>query len=254
MSAWLCIPSARPVAEVNALMAKWRERGYKIALWRDGYSPELDCDKQLFGSAYPGYAMAVNRVIEHVLREDPTCDWCVIGGDDVEPDPNKCACEIAVQCSVHFLQQGEPQECDGAFWATYRPGSFGVMQPTGDRWGEHEAWARQMHPNRPAYIDRVAGSAWIGREFAQRAYGGNGPLWPEYQHMFVDEELQAVAEKMGVFWQRRELTQFHHHWGRGPAQNMPAFLAKANSNAHWVASRELFEKRKAAGFPGSGAL
>ena len=35
------------------------------------------------------------------------------------------------------------------------------MQPTGDRFAQGQ-------------IDRIAGSAWIGREFARRAYGGNG--------------------------------------------------------------------------------
>jgi len=119
------------------------------------------------------------------------------------------------------------------------------MQPTGDRWAEGQ-WGFQNAP-----IDRVAGSAWIGREFALRAYGGDGPLWPEYRHMFPDEELQCVAEKLGVFWQRRDLTQFHNHWGRnGNAADMPTFLAEANSREHWDKYKALFEARKAAGFPG----
>lgn len=57
-------------------------------------------------------------------------------------------------------------------------------------------------------------SAWIGREFARRAYGGNGPLWDAYTHMFVDEELKCVAEKNGVYWMRPDLVQLHMHWQR----------------------------------------
>lgn len=124
---------------------------------------------------------------------------------------------------------------------------FGVMQPTGDRWGDAQG----------AYIDRVAGSPWIGREFARRMYGGSGPYWPEYFHMGVDEELQAVATKLGVFWQRPDLTHYHAHWGRprpgermGQVDRMPAFLAEANSPEHWRKYKALFSKRQAAGFPG----
>lgn len=231
MSVWLCIPSARPVAEVNALMAKWRERGYKIALWRDGYSPELDCDKQLFGSGYPGYAVAVNRVIEHVLREDPTCDWCVIGGDDVEPDPTWKADHIAMECSIHFA------------------GTLGIMQPTGHRWGENEPWARANHPNEPAYIDRICGSPFLGREWCLRGNQGAGPLHPGFWHMHGDECLKEVAQKLGILWQRPDLTHFHNHWGlTGDQSKMPAFLAKANSPEHWAESKALLQRLRTMDF------
>jgi hypothetical protein len=122
------------------------------------------------------------------------------------------------------------------------------MQPTGDR---------DFGDTQGPYIDRVAGSAWIGREFARRMYGGNGPLWPEYTHMGVDEELQAVAIKMGIFWQRQDLVHFHRHWGRplpgermGNADRMPAFLEKANSAEEWHRYKRLFAARSARGFPG----
>jgi hypothetical protein len=89
-------------------------------------------------------------------------------------------------------------------------------------------------------------------------YGGNGPLFEEYRHMFVDEELFAVAVKLGVLWQRRDLIHLHNHfcrvengvnWQQGIAK-MPEFLREANSQQHWLKYKALFESRKAAGFPG----
>jgi len=125
------------------------------------------------------------------------------------------------------------------------------MQPTGDRWGEGQGGFAD------APIDRVADSPWISREFARRMYGGTGPYWHEYRHQFVDEELQNVALKLGVFWQRPDLTQRHNHWGRprdgeimAPSSRMPAFLAEANSAEHWRKYKGIFEARRAAGFPG----
>ena len=110
------------------------------------------------------------------------------------------------------------------------------MQPTGDL----KLWPLSR-------IDRFAGSAWIGREFARRMYGGKGPLWP-YPHCWADEELQCVAQKMGVFWQRRDLTHKHLHWGRGSEPKPEWWDSIAGADYH--NSRALFEERKAAGWPG----
>ena len=101
-------------------------------------------------------------------------------------------------------------------------------------------------------IERIAGSPWIGREFFRCMYGGTGPWWHEYTHCFGDEELQCVAKKLGVFLQRADLTQYHENWARkrGSIEDRPAFLAEANSSAHWVKYQSIFLMRKAAGFPG----
>ena len=271
MSVWLTIPSARPVEEAAPVLAKWRERGYKIALWRDdeaslaaeysihpdhatryGWTIKRETDQDW---KYPGYAVAVNKLIRAVMSFDPDAEWFISAGDDVSPDPFHTAEEIAKQCGDHFggrigeLLNGVERDPN---WRT-----FGVMQPTGDRWGTPE------RPGKPAraYIDHVAGSAWIGREFARRAYQGNGPLWHEYFHMGVDEELQKVAIKYGVFWQRPDLTHFHQHWGRpregeryGDADRMPDFLVKANSPEEWHRYKALLAAREAAGFPRSELL
>jgi hypothetical protein len=224
MSVWFCIPSARPAAEANKALQVWRDRGYKICLWRDNPEPAI-CDVELRGP-YPGYPSAINACAKWVMENDPSCDWVVSGGDDTLPD-EKYPLAIAAECTAHFK------------------GTFGVMQPTGDRWGGGS-------------IDRIAGSPWMGREWCERAYGGLGPCWGEYGHMFSDEELQEVATKLGVFWQRPDLTHHHAHFLRnGDAvvkATPPAHLKQWNTPEHWNSSKALFESRRAAGFPGHQPL
>ncbi len=255
MSVWVCCPSARPVEEVAKWAAAWRERGYKVAILRDHGADEIyDCDLVYFSApmfgGYPGYAQAANRIIAEVRAKDLDAEWFIAAGDDIFPDPNHTADEIARECRDYFggLWDGGP---DGE----RHNATFGVMQPTGDRWGEER---HGKFPPNSAYIDRVAGSAWIGREFAKRVNQGKGPLWPEYFHMGVDEELQAVATKLGVFWQRPDLAQHHQHWARrapgGPPSVEPAHLKKANSAEEWSKYKALYLNRERAGFPGSELL
>lgn len=240
MSVWVCVPSKRPPAEVKKWAQAWRDMGYRIALWRESMDlPYGIVDYLRAEPEYPGYAAATNRLIADVPQVN--AQWAVIGGDDVFPDTTKRADEIAAECEGYFRNKHTSVDLR----------TFGVMQPTGDRWHE----GRGGFKNAP--IDRVAGSAWIGREFALRTYGGNGPLWPGYFHNFVDEELQCVAEKLGVFWQRRDLTQKHLNWARGEtdqelvdAERIPEFLTRANSPEEWDAAKRMFNERKQRGFPG----
>jgi hypothetical protein len=215
MSVWLTIPSIRPG---GGTIPKWREAGYKIAVLRQG--DPIEADIHIHTDAYLGWAASINRLMRMVFEADPTCDWCVGGGDDTLPDPVLLTpIWGAEDCSLHF------------------GGTFGVMQPTGDTWADSGG----------RIIERFAGSPWIGREFARRAYGGRGPLF-EYPHCWADEELQNVATKLGVFWQRRDLTHQHQHWGRGAEAKPEWWDGIAGADYH--ASRALFEQRKKAGWPG----
>lgn len=238
MSVWVVLPSARPVAEVNARMDKWRDMGYRVALWRDaGEAPSCD---RLFGyQLYPGYAVAVNAMAYAVFADDPACDWIVATGDDTDPDPTKRAGEIARECSDYFRQHANLFDLRTTIAGR---DTFGVMQPTGDPWRDTQG----------RIIERIAGSPWLGREWCRRINRGVGPLWPEYTHCFADEELQNVAIKLGVFWQRPDLTHHHDNWARERHEraDMPAFLTEANSPEHWEKYSKLFAERKAAGFPG----
>lgn len=256
MSVWLTIPSARPAEEANPVLAKWREMGYKIALWLDSASTDDNSPKILDEwegrTKYPGYAVAVNSLVQIVIAEHPDAEWFVIGGDDTLPDPTKRADEIAAECAEHFGVSAKQRSKDFRYDSPVKMISaladirtLGVMQPTGHRWGDKQG----------PYIDRVAGSAWIGREFATRVNKGRGPLYPKFTHMFVDEWLQEFAIKLGVFWQRPDLTHLHRHWGLPSegrkfvqADRMPKHLQKWNTASHWQMSKELLEKLRASGF------
>lgn len=245
MSVWLTIPSARPPAEAEKVLSKWRAQGYKIALWRDDPDDvaKFAPGAIVFHNPYPGYARAVNALVRFVVNYDHDAEWFIAAGDDTEPDLAHTAEEIAAQCCDHFQELGpadpECHEDAGLIeWATW-----GVMQPTGDRFAGGS-------------IDRIAGSAWLGRDFCKRIYGGKGPLWPEFTHMFVDEHLQCVAQKLGIFWQRPDLIHLHHHFMRASddlnshavRREPPVHLVAANSQAHWDQSKAIFERLKAAGF------
>ncbi len=295
MSVWLAVPSARPPAEANPVLERWRQMGYKIALWRDLCTLPAGPDREDFIAqemampvdsiqgdvVYPGYAMAVNALIADLLIRKPEAEWFVAAGDDTLPDPNHTADEIAAQCSKHFAELHAGPDASAGVDISVKSISaalrglemhtFGVMQCTGDRFGQ----SPHFHPPKDrgdgiacgcgyllshpvhtggAYIDFVAGSAWYGRSYCQRMYGGRGPLWPEYTHMFVDTEAREVAVKMGVYWERRDLVQVHNHWSRELGAKAPAFLAEASGQAHWDKYRAIYEGRRAAGFPGSEPL
>jgi hypothetical protein len=259
LSVWFVLPSARPHPEAEPILSLWRNRGYRIGLWRDPGTEEhfQEC---LIIRKYQGYAHAVNALVNTVLEVDPECSWIVTGGDDTTPDPNHTAQEIAEQLAAHF------------------GGTFGCCQPIADDWG-HDRNAHAYSPNTAgrciqcgqgkdaarhmtgSYISRVAGSPWMGREFCQRINQGTGPLHEGYFHCGSDEELQAIAIKYGCFLQRPDLLHNHLHWGRakpgeamGHQSDMPDFLKRANSAAEWNKYKALFAQREAAGFPGSEPL
>jgi len=226
--------------EVAPVLAAWKERGYKVALWRDGsqtsyyaswdrgrYYDWLTCEE-----LYPGYAQAINALAYSVLNSDLSCDWIVTGGDDTLPDPNHTAEEIADNCSAYFANfDNDPMS------------TFGVMQPTGDRFAG-------------GCIDRIAGSPWLGREWCLRANGGRGPFWPEFTHMFGDECLKRTAEKLGVYWARPDLIHFHNHFqreseeinSRATMKPVPEHLRKWNTRAHWDEMQAIFRRLEAEDF------
>jgi biotin operon repressor len=216
---WLTIPSIRPNGGTIPL---WRERGYRVAVLRQG--ERIEADLCIPTDHYLGWAKSINTLVSVILGYDPDAQWICAGGDDTLPDDH-APDEIARECTEHF------------------GGTFGVMQPTGDL----KLWPGSA-------IDKFAGSPWMGREFCDRMYGGTGPLWGGYYHMHADEELQNVATKLGVFWQRPDLIHKHMHWGRRPGgarrEDIPDFLQYINTMEHWNEAQSMFNQRKAAGWPG----
>lgn len=257
MNIWFAVPSKRPVEEAEKCFYAWHRQGYKVALWRDVGDPLRSCDLELTG-AYQGYAFSVNSLVSEILRRDPKAEWIVTGGDDTFPDSKKTATEIGLECGRYFGKLHgvtRPEFSFGKLHYNYSFGQFqeprsmpwstlGVMQPTGDRFAG-------------GCIDRICGSPWMGREFCERAYNGNGPLWPEFKHMFVDEHLQNVALKLGILWQRRDLTNFHDHITRESSDGnsqanygkpVPGFLAEAYSKKHWNEIEAIFRRLQSGGF------
>lgn len=220
MSVWYAIPTAMPTVEAERTLQLWRNMGYRLALYCDVPRKDLKCDLQLYGD-YRGYPKAVNRLCREILNQYPDTNVIVTGGDDIDPDPRHSPELIETEFLTHFR------------------GTFGVMQPTGDRW--------MVNSQGLCAAERVCESPWMGREFIQKAYQGTGPYCEEYYHFFADEELHDVAIKLGILWNRSDLVHHHHHWSR-EGRPRPSYLAPAKLN--WDQARELFRARQLQGFPG----
>lgn len=238
-SVWFCVPSCRPKREAEDCFRRWKALGYKIAILRQGEPIDSDLvDVQISTGEYLGWPNSTNFLCKRVLADDASIRWGVGGGDDYWPISDRWAANVGFECFEYF------------------DGTFGVMQPTGDRWGDNESSRITFGQDRGAILDRVAGSPWMGREWIERSYQGNGPMFDGYRHLYADEELQCVAEKLGVFWQRRDLVQYHNHPARekGFGVYNQGYLKDLYSKEAWKKERALFESRKAAGFPGSEPL
>lgn len=168
----------------------------------------VGADEVISQQAWQGFSKAVNRLCRSVPG-----NIVVVAGDDVYPHREKAAEEIGIEFLRRF------------------PNTFGVMQPTGDKFG--------------GYLTACI-SPWIGRAFIEQVYGGNGPYWEEYFHYFNDTELQEVATRLDAFQQRPDLTQYHDHWQRRGEQRPPHLL---EAERRWRDMRDLFDRRKRAGFP-----
>jgi hypothetical protein len=213
MSVWLAIPSARSEEDTADCFAAWKAQGYKIALWRDTEPAPAIADLTLVGK-YQGYHHAVNTLCREIMARDTECQWIVSGGDDIFPDKTKTADVIAAECTEHF------------------GGTFGVMQPTGDGWGDPQ---------------RICGSPWMGREFCRRMYGGRGPFCEAYYHMWGDEEMHEICKARGILWNRADLVHYHKHWIR-EKKTQPHHLDYAVTCYEGL--MPLYRKRKRENFPG----
>jgi hypothetical protein len=208
-----CVPSARPVKEAALCLLEWHRAGYLLAVWRDQQDDLArvlhahSAGVILLEGKYPGYASAVNALAKEVLAANPRIQWLVSGGDDTHPDQYNSPEKIAVQLNAYF------------------GGTFGVMQPTGDRWADGS-------------IDNIAGSPWMGRDWCRRAHGGAGPMCPEFFHMETDVALLWAAEREGVYLRRPDLTHTHYHFCRTPdgrvdwSNPIPEHLKFVNGPVH----------------------
>lgn len=249
MSVWFAIPSVGPVASAGPIIAKWRERGYKIALLRQGENTDLEnlSDIWMPTGTYLGWARSVNILCRKILQLDPGMEWVVTGGDDQLPEHRYHAEYIGKRCSVYFGLDGERRRAlfgDPSIPAL-KHDTFGIMQPTGDLYsGNKETKAPD--------ILHSAGSPWMGRKWIETAYQGKGPLCEEYFHYFPDLELQMVAIKLGVFWQAEEFAQVHLHWSREKGGKLPDYMQP--SYLRYDDDKITYHDRLANRFPGHEPL
>lgn len=205
-------------------LPQWLAAGYRVVTLQDRFKfdiPGVEVHRPF--SQFLGYPASIRWLVENALPDD--CDLVVTGGDDMAPDPNLKPATIREQFFGRF------------------PDGYGVMQPTGDRWGTDKS-------GRSA-AERICGSPFMGREFLLNSYEGLGPFFRGYFHFYADEELFNVATRDGVLWQRRDMTHFHDHWTR-TNRRQPEIYGLLQ--AHWERDRDLFAKRRSQGFPDSGRL
>ena len=190
----------------------WHEYGCQVAVLVNhphGYRVLPEADMVILQKEWRGFPVAANILCQRV-----PADIVVVVGDDLYPDPNTTAQQVGEEMLSRF------------------PDLYGVVQPTGDRYG---------------LPDICCISPWIGQTFIERAYRGRGPYWEGYYHYFADHELQLAAEKLGVFQQRPDLVQYHDHWQR-KGEFRPKYLRQAKREHR--KDKLLCEQRKREGFPG----
>lgn len=229
---WYAIPSHRDSVNREKTLPLWRNRGFRVAVLIDdpdmkGHAGGL-ADLEINTRDYRGYPWAVKQLCDEILSRHPDTNVIVTGGDDISPDPRYRA-EVL---EAKFLERF--------------PDTFGVMQPCGDSYGTRAGV--------PAAA-RICGSPWMGREFIRRINGGRGPFWGDYFHFYCDEEMHEVAKALGILWNNYEVNQHHAHWSRDKprrAAQRPSYLFTAQ--ATWESGQGLFNRRKAAGFPGHEPL
>jgi hypothetical protein len=213
---WFAIPSASPERCRRTLPA-WRERGYKVAILQNFERGDIPADRTLWSDHYPGWPESINILCRSVVPKDAAI--VVSGGDDMLPDANLSASDIAAQFLEHFK---------------HTPGgTFGVMQPTGDGF----LGARYF-----------CGSPWLGRAWIDSMYSGAGPMFGGYRHNWADNELFWVAKGLGALWERPDLSQHHEHFSR-TGEAKPAYWVQGVER-HDRDDVQLFIARSWQNFPG----
>ncbi len=175
---WFAIPSAS-VERCRKVLPAWREMGYKVAILQNRERGDVPADVTVWSDHYPGWPGSINILAREIVPA--SAPVIVSGGDDMLPDPNHAAHEIAAQFLHRF------------------PDTFGVMQPHGDDFLE---------------TAQFCGSPWLGRAWCERMYRGSGPMFAGYVHHGADDELFWVARCLDALWTRPDLSQYHEHFLR----------------------------------------
>jgi len=202
---WAVWPTLHQEKSIE-MISFWHEYEYNVAVLVNPpftHDDFIEADIVIVQPEWRGFPAAAN-----ILCKEVPGNIVVVVGDDIHPD-KKSAQEIGERFLKRF------------------PDTFGVIQPTGDKFG---SW------------DKCAVSPWIGRKFIEQV----GPYHEGYFHYFSDQELQEHAMKLGVFEQWDDINQYHDHWQRNEEQKRPLHLLKAKKK--WHDDKRIFEERKLKGF------
>lgn len=208
----LAIPCAKDAAHANESLKPWKDKGYKLAIFRDIGMEPIDADLQIFGE-YKGYPRAANMMCRAALAAWPEVNFCVTAGDDMFP----------AEPPVEFIES----ECIEHFGST-----DGVMQPTGDKLG----WDGSTYA-----AERICGSPWIGRKFVEMLKGK--PFNEDYKHFFADQQMFEEWVATPWLWQRPDLAHFHNHWSRENGPPKMDYQDRATEN--WAHDEAVFMKWRA---------
>ena len=214
---WLVMPSAN-IEMAKKTFPEWKLRGYKIAIicpddLYNNYLPITDMiikESKHFG--YSGWAKSVNILCNELKDIDIT----IAAGDDMYPDNNYVAEELRQQ------------------FINYFNGTFGIMQPIGDKFGSMAC----------PECEQICGSAWLGKDFRNKINKGNGPMWDQYWHMYADTELYQIGIKYNCLWLREDLNQYHEHRLRGK-HNFKPTIPRGNTDI----AKKIYFERKENNFP-----
>jgi hypothetical protein len=214
---WAIFPSGNSTQAQTCTNA-WRDAGYRVAVLIDEGQSSVDCDHLIIEANYTGTASSLNRLASHCWQQGADAVACV--NDDMFPGSGAEAANVS-----HVITQ-------------FMPDLLGVIHSLGDYY-DALAWCCP-HPI-------------IGREYGLKANQGLGIFWPQYFHLFCDQELKDVATKYGLLHQTPSITIEHRHYSRGHADNLPSEKRERTNQRH-AADRKLYELRKSACFPGSEFL
>ncbi len=213
---WYAIPSAS-VERCRRNLPSWRERGYRVAVLQNQERGDIPADLVVWSDTYPGWSESINVLHREIVPAD--APLIVSGGDDMLPDPDHTAQELAAQFFERF------------------PDGFGVMQPHGDEFG---------------FARHYCGSPWLGRAWCRTMYRGRGPMCGLYHHNWGDVELYWVSRCYDALWERPDLTQYHAHFRR-VGEDAPAWW-QHNVQRHDLRDVRLFIQRSYVRFPGHEPL
>jgi hypothetical protein len=230
----------------------WMAKGYFVCImiqkprkpfladdsWRPPVPNTVSAIPPVMVNEWNGYYEAIN-IMSYVAVMKYKAEVVIAGSDKILPDTRYGAEELGKAFVMRF------------------PRLFGVMHPVGDLWspevsGPSAQEGMGMHGRKihaTARSDQRCEGLWMGRRFILEMNGGRAPISPKYRHFFGDHELFHVARKLGILWQRSDVTQERIHWSRPGGPSMDAYDQR-NFDQWYESDLAMWKVRSRDNFPG----